>query len=45
MTLLIFGVPFRGAKEIHCLTLQALVEVSSLQVSFVVHLDIAIGNC
>jgi hypothetical protein len=44
MTLSVSGMPFKGAKKIHYLTLQALVEVSSLLDSFVVHLDIAIGN-
>jgi hypothetical protein len=38
------SVPFKGARDIHALTLQALVEVYYPPNFFIIHLDSAIGE-
>jgi hypothetical protein len=44
MTISTLSVPFKGAKDIHAFTLQALVEVYSPPNFLIIHLDSIIGE-
>jgi hypothetical protein len=44
MVILALGVPFKGARKVNAITLQALVEVCYLLNYFVIHMDFAISE-